>query len=78
MRCPRLFFFLVVAADGQAAHGLLDSVKAVLEQSGDFGAEDFWACATQIEEVTPLLASLLMSMRAVVLGHAIERSGAGT
>ena len=34
----------------------------MLEHHGTFQAEDFWHSARQIEEVTPLLASLLMSM----------------
>ncbi|CAJ1361138.1 unnamed protein product [Effrenium voratum] len=48
----------------KAAHYLLDSVQAVLEQGCEFTSDDFWACVHELEvdDMTPALAALLVSM----------------
>lgn len=48
----------------KAMHSLLDSVKAALDDTGEFTADDFWETLTEIqsEDFTPAVASLLASM----------------
>eukprot|EP00434_Breviolum_minutum_P030157 symbB.v1.2.026671.t1/scaffold2684.1/size75764/3 len=48
----------------KAMHLLLDSVKAALDGSGEFTADDFWEILLEVQsgDVTPAVASLLLSM----------------
>eukprot|EP00913_Durusdinium_trenchii_P019171 g18017.t1 len=34
----------------KATHALMDAVKAVLDRSSEFGAEDFWLCLSQMAQ----------------------------